>query len=60
MTGIKFELQKELFDITKERLHGVLNVNKANRKKKSPSFLCLSGTIERPIRFSISLVIFLS
>ncbi|CAL8084689.1 unnamed protein product [Orchesella dallaii] len=56
MSGVKFELQKEVFESTKERLHGVVTVQKTNRKKKIPAYLCITGSIERPIRFTIYLV----
>lgn len=56
MSGVKFELQKEVFESTKERLHGVVTVQKTTRKKKSPAYLCVTGSIERPIRFTIYLV----
>lgn len=56
MSGVKFELQKEVFESTKERLHGVVCVQKPTRKKKVPSYLCMTGSIERPIRFTIYLV----
>ena len=56
MSGIKFELQKEIFQVSKERLHGVIAVNTLKNKKKTPSYLCITGSIERPIRFTIYLV----
>jgi len=58
MSGIKFEVQKEVFEGTKERLHGIVEVSKTNTRKKKvlPSYVCLTGTIERPIRFTIYLV----
>lgn len=55
MSGTKFELQKQVFEGTKERLHAVVGVTKTSRKKKT-SFLCLTGSIERPIRFTIYVV----
>ena len=58
MSGIKFELQKEFFQPRNERLYVVTAVNAVNnRKKKSLCYLCVAGSIERQIRFTIYLVI---
>lgn len=63
MSGIRFELQKQVFEATKERLHCVVPVNKLSRATKkgghvaqSNNFLCVTGSIERPVRFTLYLV----
>lgn len=52
MAGIKYNLQKEIFDTLDERILSVCNVSKLFKKKKS-SYLCIITTIKPRIIISI-------
>ncbi|KAL7644538.1 UNVERIFIED_CONTAM: hypothetical protein RMT77_004074 [Armadillidium vulgare] len=49
MATIRHSLQKEVFDISEEKLIGILNVTKPGKKKKKISFLCAAINKEKPV-----------
>lgn len=52
MAGIKYNLQKEVFDKTNEKLISISSVYDLSRKKKN-SYLCILSSINPPTSFTI-------
>lgn len=55
MAGIKYNLQKEVFNAADERILSVCNVTKLFKKRKN-SYLCIISTIKPPRHTTITIV----